>query len=74
MWDVEAGVAAGRLVVTDGPLAVYGTGGTLLGTIRAVTDGAAGPDADQHHAEGVLRALGVPAADAAEIARRPLPA
>jgi hypothetical protein len=31
--DVEAGVAAGRLAVIDAPLAVYGTGGALLGTI-----------------------------------------
>ncbi|HST40444.1 MAG TPA: TetR family transcriptional regulator [Conexibacter sp.] len=71
--DVEAGVAAGRFEVPDVVLAVYGTGGALLGTIRAVLDGATGPDADRHHAEGVLRALGVPASEAAEIARRPLP-
>ncbi|MDW5593090.1 helix-turn-helix domain-containing protein [Conexibacter stalactiti] len=72
--DVQAGVAAGRFEVPDVALAVYGTGGALLGTIRAVLDEATGPDADQHHAEGVLRSLGVPAPEAAEIARRPLPA
>lgn len=71
--DVEAGVAAGRFEVADVALAVYGTGGALLGTIRAVLDGIGGPDADQRHAEAVLRALGVPRADAAEISRHPMP-
>jgi hypothetical protein len=32
-----------------------------------------GPDDDYAHAEGILRSFGVPAAEAAEIARRPLP-
>ena len=32
-----------------------------------------GPDDDYAHAEGILRSFGVPAGEAAEIARRPLP-
>lgn len=42
--------------------------------MRAVLDGRAPKDADVHHAEGVLRLLGLPAAAAAEVARRPMPA
>jgi hypothetical protein len=41
--------------------------------MRDVLDGQAPKDADRHHAEGVLRMLGLTAADAAEVARRPLP-
>jgi hypothetical protein len=42
--------------------------------MRAILDGQAPEDADVLHAEGVLRLLGLTAADAAEVARRPLPA
>jgi hypothetical protein len=45
----------------------------LLGVMRDVLDGQAPRDADRHHAEGVLRMLGVTAEDAREVARRPLP-
>jgi hypothetical protein len=41
--------------------------------MRDVLDGHAPRDADRHHAEGVLRMLGVTAEDAREVARRPLP-
>jgi hypothetical protein len=44
-----------------------------VGVMRAVLDGQAPQDADLHHAEGVLRLLGLPAKEAAEIARRALP-
>jgi AcrR family transcriptional regulator len=72
--DLRAGIEAGRFHVGDETLALYATGGALLAAMRAVLDGRAGPDADIHHAEAVLRALGVPAPEAAEVARRPLPA
>jgi hypothetical protein len=39
----------------------------------ATLDGQAPADADVHHAEGVLRLLGLTVRDAAEVARRPLP-
>jgi hypothetical protein len=41
--------------------------------MRAVLDGRAPKDADIQHAEGVLRLLGLPPGEAAEVARRPLP-
>jgi AcrR family transcriptional regulator len=71
--DVEAGVAAGRFDVPDVEVAVQAMGGALIGVMRAVIDGAVGPDADVRHAEGVLRSLGVAKADAAEVAARPMP-
>lgn len=72
--DLRAGIEAGRFQVGDETLALYAAGGALLAAMRAVLDGNVGPDADIHHAESVLRALGVPADEAAEVARRPLPA
>jgi AcrR family transcriptional regulator len=72
--DIRRGVEAGRLRVGDARIARYGAGGALLGTMRAILDGQAPEDADVLHAEGVLRLLGLTAADAAEVARRPLPA
>jgi AcrR family transcriptional regulator len=71
--DLEAGVAAGRFDVPDVGVALHAMGGALLGVMRGVIDGAVGPDADVLHAQGVLRSLGVPKAQAARIARRPMP-
>jgi AcrR family transcriptional regulator len=71
--DVERGLRAGRLAVSDERVALFAAGGALLGVMRAVLDGTAPEDADVHHAEGVLRLLGLSASDAAEVARRPLP-
>jgi len=42
--------------------------------MRDVLDGKAPRNADSYHAEGILRLFGLTAADAAEVARRPLPA
>jgi AcrR family transcriptional regulator len=72
--DLGAGIAAGRFEVADVPVALHAMGGALLGVMRAVIDGLVGDDADVQHAEGVLRSLGVPKAQAAKIARRPMPA
>ena len=52
---------------------MWSTGGALLGVMRAVLDGTIAPGADVHHAENVLRMLGIPLEEAAQIARRPLP-
>lgn len=71
--DIEAGIAAGRFDVADVVVALHAMGGALIGVMRAVIDGAVGADADVHHAEGVLRLLGVEPADAARVARRPMP-
>jgi AcrR family transcriptional regulator len=72
--DLRAGVRSGRLSVPHEEIALYATGGALLAVMRGVLDGEVPANADIHHAEGVLRLLGVPADDAAEVARRPLPA
>jgi AcrR family transcriptional regulator len=71
--DVRRGVEARRLSVADERIALYGAGVALLGLMRAILDGQAPEDADIHHAEGVLRLLGLTSGDAAEVARRPLP-
>jgi AcrR family transcriptional regulator len=71
--DLNAGLAARRFAVADPAVALMGTGGALLTVMRGVLDGELGDDADVVHAEGMLRLLGVPRDEAAEIARRPLP-
>lgn len=72
--DLRRGLDAGRFEVPDQGVALHAAGGALLAVMRSVLDGSAGPDADVHHAEGVLRMLGLDRADAAEVARRRLPA
>jgi hypothetical protein len=71
--DHRRGVQSGRLSVGDERAALYGAAGALLGVMRPILDGEAPVDADVHHAEGVLRLLGLTTSDAAELARRPLP-
>jgi AcrR family transcriptional regulator len=71
--DLERGIAAGRFTVPNKRVALFATGGALLAVMRLVLIGQAPRDADRHHAEGVLRLLGLPAEDAAEVARRPMP-
>ena len=71
--DIRRGVQCGRLSVGDERVVLHGAGGALLGVMRAVLDGDVPDDVDIHHAEGVLRLLGLTATDAAEVARRPLP-
>ncbi len=71
--DLQRGIDAGRLHVPNEQVALFATGGALVAVMRAVLDGHAPEDADIHHAEGILRMLGVPPDDAVEVARRPLP-
>jgi len=71
--DLRRGVKNGRLSVPNETVALHGSGGAMLSVMRAVLDGIAPKDADVHHAECVLRMLGLPREDAAEVARRPLP-
>jgi AcrR family transcriptional regulator len=71
--DLEEGVALGRFDVADPALALAASGGALFAVIQTQLSGNAGPDADSAHAEGVLRSFGVAPAEAATIARRPLP-
>jgi len=71
--DLERGIKAGRFKVPNKRVALFAMGGALVGVMRDILDGQAPRDADRYHAEGVLRMLGLTAADAAEVARRPLP-
>jgi AcrR family transcriptional regulator len=72
--DLDRGIAARRLRVPDRNIAMLAIGGALLAVMHAVLEGQAPADADIHHAEGVLRMLGLGPDDAAHIARLPLPA
>ena len=71
--DLERGIRAGRFNVPDKRVALFAAGGALLAVMRAVLDGQAAKNADRHHAEGILRLLGLPPQDAAEVAGRPMP-
>jgi AcrR family transcriptional regulator len=71
--DLRKGIKADRLNVPHEGIALFAAGGALLAVMRAVLDGEAPKDADIHHAEGVLRLLGLTPDEAAQIARRPLP-
>jgi AcrR family transcriptional regulator len=71
--DIRRGVKSGRLSVPHEEVALHATGGAMLAVMRAVLDGNAPKDADEPHAEGVLRMLGLSQPDAAAVARRPLP-
>jgi AcrR family transcriptional regulator len=72
--DLLEGVDAGQFEVSDTSLALKASGGALFAVIHAQLSGELGAGADRRHAEGVLRSFGLDRADAAEIARRPLPA
>jgi AcrR family transcriptional regulator len=71
--DIRAGIAAGRFDLEGPEVALQASGGALLAVIHSVLLGDLGVDSDVEHAAGVLRSLGLPPAEAAEIARRPLP-
>jgi AcrR family transcriptional regulator len=70
--DLHRGIESGRLSVRNERMALVACGGALLRVMRTVLDGDAPRDADIYHAEGVLRLLGLPAEEAAQVARRPL--
>jgi len=72
--DLTAGIAAGRFDVENPKVALVASGGALLAVIQSILEGEVAPEVASAHAEGVLRSLGVAATEAAEIARRPLPA
>jgi len=72
--DIAAGIKARRFRVANRRIAMLDAGGALLSVMRDVLDGRAPKDAGRLHAEGVLRLLGLTPEDAAEVARRPMPA
>ncbi len=71
--DIDRGVKTGRFNVPNTRVALFAAGGALLGVMRAVLDGQAPKNADRHHAELVLRLLGLTPEDAAQVARRTMP-
>ncbi|HTY96663.1 MAG TPA: TetR/AcrR family transcriptional regulator [Solirubrobacteraceae bacterium] len=71
--DLARGVRAGRFAVADEPTALFASGGALLTVMRTVLDGRAPKQVERYHAEGILRLFGLPPADAAEVASRPMP-
>jgi len=73
MRDLRAGIAAGRFLVANPRLALRASGGALIAVMHALLLGELGRNADSEHAEGVLRSFGLDPAEAAEIARRPMP-
>jgi AcrR family transcriptional regulator len=72
--DLGRGLQESRFDVPNATVALDQAGGALLAVMRSVLDGTAPTDADIYHAEGVLRLFGLTPADAAAVARRPLPA
>jgi AcrR family transcriptional regulator len=71
--DLNAGLDAGRFDVANPELALTASGGALFAVIHEQLVGGGSPEADSEHAEGILRSFGIAPAEAAEIARRPLP-
>ncbi len=71
--DLSAGIRAGRFELANPGLALTASGGALFAVIHEQLVGDGSAEADSEHAEGVLRSFGIPPAEAAEIARRPLP-
>ncbi|MBO9533181.1 MAG: TetR/AcrR family transcriptional regulator [Solirubrobacteraceae bacterium] len=71
--DLQRGIAAGRFHVDDQAATLIALGGALLGAVRAVLLGRVGDDPAITHAALALQLLGLPAGEAQEVARRPLP-
>jgi Transcriptional regulator len=71
--DLQRGIEARRFNVDDPDVALTAAGGALLAVVRAVLQGRAGADAAEHQAACALRIFGLSPADAAEVARRPMP-
>jgi AcrR family transcriptional regulator len=71
---LEAGIASGRFDLVDADFTLVTLVGGALAVMRAILDGRCGPDVDSLFAESVLRSVGLPGAEAARIARAPLPA
>ena len=70
---LEVGVLSGRFNLPEPTVFFPMLGGSAFALIRAILAGNASEDADQAHAEAILRLLGIPDDEAREISRRPLP-
>ncbi|WP_210719422.1 TetR/AcrR family transcriptional regulator [Streptomyces galbus] len=73
--DLQVGIASGRFPAPDPTVALSALGGPLLPLVelRFARPEVDGDEAAVHLAEMVLRMLGLPADEAHEVARRPLP-
>lgn len=72
--DIRVGMEAGRFRTPDPVAIAVAVGGTILASISARLTGEMGDDAPERAATVVLTILGLPAEEAAAVARRPLPA
>jgi AcrR family transcriptional regulator len=72
--DLRAGIEAGRFRVSDPEVALTASGGALIAVMHSLLAGLLAGEVGSDHAEGVLRSFGLDPDEAAEIARRPLPA
>ncbi|MEM7136077.1 MAG: TetR/AcrR family transcriptional regulator [Myxococcota bacterium] len=70
--DVKRGIQTGRFDVPDVPATWSFVDGALVGVITALSEGRCAGDVAETTAELVLRVLGIPAEEAAQIAREPL--
>jgi AcrR family transcriptional regulator len=73
--DISVAARAGRFTVDDPQLALSVAGGALIGLGQLLHDQPERPDAEaaDRATQGVLLMFGLPADEAAEICRRPLP-
>jgi AcrR family transcriptional regulator len=71
---LENGMQVGRFKQMDTDVALTYVVGATVAVTRGVLEGRLGPDADVNSAEVLLGALGLDAEQAAEVARRDLPA
>jgi AcrR family transcriptional regulator len=71
--DLRAGRRKGRFSFTSERAAVDLLQGTVLAAMRTMLEGGAGEEHSESVAAMILRGLGLPSAEAKEIARRPLP-
>ena len=71
--DLTRGIASGRFRAANPAVTLHASGGALIAVMHAMLRGTLDQDAGVAHAEGVLRTYGLDPAEAAEVARRPLP-
>jgi hypothetical protein len=71
--DVSRGIESGRFALANTPAVSAVLGGAVIGALSGRLEGTLDDDDLDDAVEYVLRMLGVPAAEATEIAHRPLP-
>lgn len=71
--DLQIGIDSGRFAIPDVELAAAMTFGSLLSAMHEYLEGSHRDDVAARYAEFLLRMVGIPAQEAAEIVTRPLP-